>query len=351
MLTLDSGSSTHPIPSGSPVGSLDPTQLIHSSPAVCPQSSSLHQQLSSQFLVLALQPITATLTSPYVIQQALFPPVTPRAHPVQPPVTGQRISALSPHAPSFTQPSSFVHLPHTGHSAYPGTELLFASAYGIPQPKLPVFESGNESDFALFKLVLDNLLSNHSYLSEQYKYHVLLRHLKHPSAQQQSKSYMYHPHPYSAALQALQDKYGQTQQLVQSELGSIMNSPSLKLGDANAFDSFALSIQSLVGMLRTLNNLRSVEILEPTMRNIYKTLTCQYDPLGFIIPFTTRAKVIIQDLWKHNLGWDDPIEPLPLREKWLAWVAELPTSSAAVLSSIHPSLCGQSFSHSRASCL
>nr|XP_055033759.1 uncharacterized protein LOC129422083 [Misgurnus anguillicaudatus] len=72
-------------------------------------------------------------------------------------------------------------------------------------------------------------------------------------------------------------------------------------------------------------NLRSVETVEPTMRNIYKTLASQYDPLGFITPFTTRAKVIIQDLWKHNLGWDDPIEPLPLREKWLTWVGELPT--------------------------
>ncbi|KAI7805208.1 hypothetical protein IRJ41_001894 [Triplophysa rosa] len=71
-------------------------------------------------------------------------------------------------------------------------------------------------------------------------------------------------------------------------------------------------------------NLRSVETFEPTMRNMYRTLASQYDPLGFIIPFTTRAKVIIQDLWKHNLGWDDPIKPLPLKEKWLAWVAELP---------------------------
>ncbi|KAI7812616.1 hypothetical protein IRJ41_005718 [Triplophysa rosa] len=335
MLTTDSGSAT-PMPSGSPASSLDPTQLIHSSPAVCPQSPSLHQQLSSESPVVTssvqpcsadqvmmdtgsqlslkrlaltipatepvsapdasalhllsqtapsrvptvsqtlpttapsvrtgrpavpLQPITAALTSPYVIQQALFPPVTPHAHPVQPPVTSQWTSALPPQAPSFTQPPSFMHLPRTGHSAYPSTELLLASAYGIPQPKLPVFESGNESDFALFKLALDNLLSNHSYLSEQYKYHVLLSHLKLPSAQQLAKAYMYHPHPYSAAMQALQDKYGQPRQLVKSELGAIMNSTPLKLGDANAFDSFALSVQSLVGMLRTLEGQNGYELM------------------------------------------------------------------------------------------
>ncbi len=72
-------------------------------------------------------------------------------------------------------------------------------------------------------------------------------------------------------------------------------------------------------------NLRSVETVEPTMRNIYKTLASQYDPLGFIIPFTTRAKVIIQDLWKHNIGWDEPIKLLHLRESWLTWVGELTT--------------------------
>lgn len=36
-----------------------------------------------------------------------------------------------------------------------------------------------------------------------------------------------------------------------------------------------------------------------------------------------RAKTLIQDLWKHNLNWDDPIEHLHLREKWSMRVAEL----------------------------
>ncbi len=111
------------------------------------------------------------------------------------------------------------------------------------------------------KLAFDNLLSNHSYLSEQYKYHVLLIHLKLPSAQQLAKAYMYHPHPYSAALQALQDKYGQPRQFVQSELGAIMNSPPFRLGDANVFDSFALSVQSLLGMLKTLEGQNGYELM------------------------------------------------------------------------------------------
>ncbi|XP_059401385.1 uncharacterized protein LOC132132864 [Carassius carassius] len=72
---------------------------------------------------------------------------------------------------------------------------------------------------------------------------------------------MYHPQPYTAALQALQDKYVTPRQLVQSELGAILSTPPLKFGDANAFDSFALSIESLVGMLRALEGQNGYELL------------------------------------------------------------------------------------------
>ncbi|XP_073719530.1 uncharacterized protein [Misgurnus anguillicaudatus] len=69
---------------------------------------------------------------------------------------------------------------------------------------------------------------------------------------------------------------------------------------------------------------RPVEPSEPTMRTMYKILASQYDPIGFIVPFTTRAKVLIQDLWKQDIGWDDPIHPQTLRDQWLRWEAELP---------------------------
>ncbi|KAI3373427.1 hypothetical protein L3Q82_022037, partial [Scortum barcoo] len=41
---------------------------------------------------------------------------------------------------------------------------------------------------------------------------------------------------------------------------------------------------------------------EQTMRNIYRLLAQQYDPLGFIIPYTTRAKVIVQHLRNKKMG-------------------------------------------------
>ena len=59
----------------------------------------------------------------------------------------------------------------------------------------------------------------------------------------------------------------------------------------------------------------NVERFEPTMRNIYSVLACQYNPLGYILPFTTRAKVLIQDLWKEEIGWDDPFQPQSLLDR------------------------------------
>ncbi|KAL0153566.1 hypothetical protein M9458_051180 [Cirrhinus mrigala] len=63
--------------------------------------------------------------------------------------------------------------------------------------------------------------------------------------------------------------------------------------------------------------------LEPTLRNVYSVLASQYDPLGYLIPFTTRAKVLVQDLWKNNLGWDDPITSDSLLTRWQDWQQEL----------------------------
>lgn len=53
-------------------------------------------------------------------------------------------------------------------------------------------------------------------------------------------------------------------------------------------------------------------------------LASRYDPIGFIVPFTIQAKVLIQDLWKENIGWDEHIRPPTLLEQWLAWERELP---------------------------
>ncbi|KAM9735349.1 uncharacterized protein ACNS7B_014625 [Menidia menidia] len=61
----------------------------------------------------------------------------------------------------------------------------------------------------------------------------------------------------------------------------------------------------------------------PTMRHIYRVLVSLYDPLGFIIPFTTRAKVLVQSLWSKARDWDDPALPEDAMLMWTEWQEEL----------------------------
>lgn len=52
------------------------------------------------------------------------------------------------------------------------------------------------------------------------------------------------------------------------------------------------------------------------MRTAYQVLASQYDPLGFMVPFTNSAKVLIQQLWSKQRGWDNPDLPPALQKAW-----------------------------------
>ncbi|XP_042575439.1 uncharacterized protein LOC122136446 [Cyprinus carpio] len=69
----------------------------------------------------------------------------------------------------------------------------------------------------------------------------------------------------------------------------------------------------------------------PTMRNIYRVLACLFGPLGFIVPFTTRAKVLVQHLWDKQRDWDDPSLPEDVLQPWLMWEEELQHLSQILL--------------------
>ncbi len=68
---------------------------------------------------------------------------------------------------------------------------------------------------------------------------------------------------------------------------------------------------------------RPLEYGALTMRNVYKVLARQYDPLGFIAPYTTRAKLIVQSMWDKPRDWDDPLIPHDLQRAWKEWESEL----------------------------
>jgi hypothetical protein len=46
--------------------------------------------------------------------------------------------------------------------------------------------------------------------------------------------------------------------------------------------------------------------LQSTKREVLRGISAVYDPLGFISPLTIPARILIQDIWKLKLDWDDP---------------------------------------------
>ena len=60
-----------------------------------------------------------------------------------------------------------------------------------------------------------------------------------------------------------------------------------------------------------------------TRRGILSIVSSVYDPLGFAAPYIFQAKLILQDLCRKKLGWDEPISEESLK-RWLAWLEELP---------------------------
>lgn len=44
-----------------------------------------------------------------------------------------------------------------------------------------------------------------------------------------------------------------------------------------------------------------------TKRGILSTVCLLFDPLGFAAPVALSSRRLIQDLWKDNIGWDEPL--------------------------------------------
>ena len=63
-----------------------------------------------------------------------------------------------------------------------------------------------------------------------------------------------------------------------------------------------------------------------TKRRLLKGVMSLFDPLGFLTSFTVRAKILLQDVWRSGIGWDDEL-PSELQEQWEKWWSELESLS------------------------
>ena len=47
-----------------------------------------------------------------------------------------------------------------------------------------------------------------------------------------------------------------------------------------------------------------------------------FDPAGTLLPYVTRARVLLQSLWIQELSWDEPLQERVLAA-WQSWLSEL----------------------------
>ena len=59
-----------------------------------------------------------------------------------------------------------------------------------------------------------------------------------------------------------------------------------------------------------------------TKRQVLQATSEIFDPLGFIAPVVVRAKIFIQTLWQHKVGWDEPLND-DLAKNWIAIANDL----------------------------
>lgn len=92
-------------------------------------------------------------------------------------------------------------------------------------------------------------------------------------------------------------------------------------GDNNVYDFTPDCVVKTLG-LRWMPSIDNFQIhipdlkkLKPTKRNMLSQISQIFDPIGFLAPSTILVKILMQDVWKLKLAWDDEL-PLHIQNTW-----------------------------------
>lgn len=132
------------------------------------------------------------------------------------------------------------------------------SIYRGPTPSISDFTADEPRQFARLKISLENLLPRDA--TEQFKYQILIEHLKFEEALLIAHSYSNYRYPYTYTMQSLSKHYGQPHQLALGRIEEMMDGPNIRSGDTQAFRRFAIRVRALVGMLDQLGDKGSIEL-------------------------------------------------------------------------------------------
>ena len=65
-----------------------------------------------------------------------------------------------------------------------------------------------------------------------------------------------------------------------------------------------------------------IEFESVTKRKVLSMIAHLYDPLGLLSPLIVRGKILMQQMWKESLDWDDVLSN-SLVKKWKSFYNEL----------------------------
>ncbi|XP_059225672.1 uncharacterized protein LOC131997855 [Stomoxys calcitrans] len=68
------------------------------------------------------------------------------------------------------------------------------------------------------------------------------------------------------------------------------------------------------------------ESIIPTKRSVLRVIMSIFDPLGLLGQFVIQGKIIMQEIWRSGVNWDEPLCDKEC-EKWRAWTCLLPSLS------------------------
>ena len=67
-----------------------------------------------------------------------------------------------------------------------------------------------------------------------------------------------------------------------------------------------------------------------TKREILQGSSSIFDPLGLITPVTIQAKILLQELWKQHIDWDEPLEE-SFQNRWIKIIQEIREATELVI--------------------
>ncbi|XP_034536205.1 uncharacterized protein LOC117810467 [Notolabrus celidotus] len=280
-----------------PPAALSPTYQPHMAQYAThqPPAVTVHQRPPTVSAQSAYHPPVYQLSYPPQVLHQPQPP--PQTQPVY-----QLVSLLP--APATHQPAQALQEHYPFQPQYTPPQLPYNQQpprQPVPVPELPKLVHDSEREFTDLKMALDHLLNSHTELSEHYKYRVLMEHLVLDEAKLITQACRHYAQPYTAAMQALQRQYGQPHQLAQSEIAAILNSPDIKPGDSKTFQSFALRVDLLVGMLTSLEGPNGMEVMSTGHVDRLLSKLPKHSRDGFVEHLQVQGRLNTTSLNPYNL--------------------------------------------------